>query len=61
MGRITCLFPFRLPKGRPPLLSFKKHLGKYSGTLKETAANGIRENGVIVDGVSAVQDPDGIG
>ena len=31
--------------------------GKYSGVLAETAEGNIREDGVVVDGMAAVQDP----
>lgn len=33
--------------------------GKYSGTLKETAENNIRENGIVLDGIAAATDEDG--
>jgi outer membrane receptor protein involved in Fe transport len=55
---ITAYFLFDFQKGGH-LFSLSNTWGKYSGTLKETAANGIRENGIIVDGVAAVKDPDG--
>ena len=34
--------------------SYTNYWGKYSGLLEETAANGIRENGMVLPGVQAV-------
>ncbi|MCX6199576.1 MAG: SusC/RagA family TonB-linked outer membrane protein [Bacteroidetes bacterium] len=55
---LSAYFLFDFQKGGH-LFSLSNTWGKYSGTLKETAEGDIRENGVIVDGVTATQDPDG--
>lgn len=39
--------------------SYSNQWGKYSGTLAETAEDGIRENGVVVEGMVAEQNSDG--
>ncbi|BDS10199.1 SusC/RagA family TonB-linked outer membrane protein [Aureispira anguillae] len=41
------------------VFSLTNQWGKYSGMLAETAENGIRENGIVVDGIAATQDADG--
>lgn len=41
------------------VFSLTNQWGKYSGMLEETTANGIRENGIVVPGMSATQDADG--
>lgn len=55
---LSAYFLFDFQKGGH-LFSLSNTWGKYSGTLKETAEGDIRENGIIVDGVTATQDPDG--
>lgn len=39
--------------------SYSNQWGKYSGTLAETAEDGIREDGVVVEGMVAEQNSDG--
>jgi TonB-linked SusC/RagA family outer membrane protein len=46
--KLYTLFDFQ--KGGS-LFSLTNTWGKYSGTLEETAANGVRDNGVVLDGV----------
>jgi hypothetical protein len=41
------------------VFSLSNQWGKYSGTLDITAEGDIRENGIVVDGMSATQDADG--
>ncbi len=48
---LSAYFLFDFQKGGH-LFSLSNTWGKYSGTLKETAEDGIRENGLIVDGVT---------
>lgn len=50
---LSLLFDFQ-SGGR--IFSLTNTWGKYSGMLEETAANGIRESGIVVDGVAATQD-----
>ena len=40
------------------LHSYSNQWGKYSGTLAETVANNIREDGIVVDGMVAQQNED---
>ena len=54
---LSLLFDFQ-SGGR--IFSLTNTWGKYSGMLEETAANGIRENGIVVDGVAATQDANGV-
>lgn len=48
------LFDFQ---GGGKVFSLTNVWGKYSGTLQETVENGIREDGIIVDGMAAKKDP----
>lgn len=41
------------------VFSLSNMFGKYSGMLEETVENGIRENGIVVEGVSTKKDVDG--
>ncbi len=38
------------------IFSLSNMFGKYSGMFEETAADGVRENGIVVEGMSATQD-----
>ena len=55
---LSAYFLFDYQKGGN-LYSLTNTWGKYSGTLKETAENNVRENGIIVEGVVAAPDADG--
>ena len=53
---VSAFFDFR--KGGD-IFSLTNVWGKYSGLLAETAENGIREDGIVVEGVLASFDPEG--
>ncbi len=55
---LSAYFLFDFQKGGS-FFSLTNTWGKYSGIFEETAENGIRENGIVVEGMAATQDPDG--